>query len=304
MDFEKLLSSCKPARPAIVAVAAAEDGAVLRAVIEAHERQIAVPMLCGDREKIRRRADECDLDISSFKIVHADSPQEAARAAVRLVRTGAAGMLMKGLLQTADLLRAVLDRENGLRKGEILSHVGILHAPALGRPILLTDAAMVPYPDLQAKARMIENAAEAAQGLGISCPKVAPIAAVEVVNPAMPATLDAAALTAMNRRGQIRGCIVDGPLALDLALSEEAAIHKGVESPVAGRADILLFHSIEAANSTLKAFTLVGGSLFSGLIMGARAPIVLTSRSDGDKSKLYSIACASAVCAASHNVQP
>jgi len=177
----------------------------------------------------------------------------------------------------------------------LLSHVSIIESPVLDRMLLLTDGAMVPAPGLKEKVSIVENAVLAAKGLGIENPKVAPLAAVEVVNPNMPVTLDAAALTVMNLRGQIRGCVIDGPLAMDLAISKEAVSHKKIASPVAGVADILLFHNIEAANSVVKTFTNAGKSVFAGLVMGASAPVVLTSRSDSDQSKLYSIACAAMI---------
>jgi phosphate butyryltransferase len=282
-----------------MAVAAAEDDSVLSAAVQAYRRALAVPILCGDKAKIKEIADENALDISPFEIIGCASAREAVTAAVALVRERRADILMKGLVHTAELLRAVLDKENGLRDGArpggLLSHVSVLDSPVLGRRFLLTDAAMVTYPDLKAKAELINNAVRAARGLGFSCPRVAVITAVEVVNPDMPATLDAAALTAMNRRGQLTGCIVDGPLALDLALSEEAARHKGVVSEVAGHADILLMHNIDAGNATLKAFTNGGNCLFGGLVMGAAAPIIVNSRSDNDSSRLFSIECAGAV---------
>jgi phosphate butyryltransferase len=296
MDFDEILETVAPSAPKTVAVAAAEDDVALKTVFQAYKRKIAYPILCGNREKIKKIAAIAQVDIADFQIIHTDTDRQAAAAAVSLVREGKAEMLMKGLLQTADLLRAVLNKETGLRKSELLSHVSILHSPVLERMILLTDAAMVTYPDLNAKVKILRNALEAAQGLGIDYPKAAAIAPVEVINPEMQATLDAAALTIMNRRGQITGCEVDGPLAMDLAISTSAAIHKKIDSPVAGRADILLMHNIDVANSTLKTFTNAGGCLFGGVIMGAAAPIVLTSRSDSENSKLYSIACASAIC--------
>jgi phosphate butyryltransferase len=278
-----------------MAVAAAEDDSVLSAAVQAYKSSLVLPVLCGNAEKIKAIAGAAALDISPFEIVNCASAPESIAAAVSLVRESSAGVLMKGLVQTADLLRAVLDKENGLRGGGFLSHVSILDSPILKRRFILTDAGMVMYPDLKMKAELIRNAVLAARGLGFQTPRVAVITAVEVVNPEMPATLDAAALTAMNRRGQLTGCIVDGPLALDLALSEESARHKGVVSDVAGRADILLMPNIDAGNATLKAFTNGGNCLFGGLIMGAKAPIVVNSRSDHDSSKLFSIQCAKAV---------
>jgi len=295
LDFESIIGRVKPNKMKTVAVASAEDDLVLKAVAAAHKMGIAAPILCGDAAVIKDIANKEGLDISAFEIVHTE-PSEAARTAVALVREGKAHMLMKGLLQTSDLLKAVLDKENGLRGNGILSHISILHSPILNRQLLLTDAAIVMYPDLKTKVKLIENSVYAAAGLGIGCPKVAVLAAVELINPDMPATLDAACLTSMNRRGQIKDCIVDGPLAMDLALSGEAVRHKGIDSQVAGKADILLFHNIEAANSALKVFTHAGNCLFGGVVIGASAPIILTSRSDSDQSKLYSIACAASIC--------
>jgi len=293
LDILHIIEQLMPEKPKTIAVAAAEDDVVLEAVTKAFEYGIAIPVLCGNSIKIKSIAQEKNINISKFEIIDTKNP---ANTAVSLVREGKADMLMKGLLHTAELLRAVLNKEKGLRGQGILSHVSILHSPILNRMFLLTDAAMVMYPDLKTKIELVRNAVTAAHGMGIGSPKVAPLAAVEVVNSDMQATIDAATLTIMNQRGQITDCVIDGPLAMDLALSEEAVRHKGINSPVAGNADILLMHNIEAANSTLKAFTVGGNCLFGGIIMGAAAPIVLASRSDSEKSKLYSIACASSIC--------
>ena len=289
----KEMNQCAPPRK--MAVAAAEDDAVLSAVSTAYQRGLVTPVLCGSENKIKEIADHMQLDIAAFEIIHCETVREAVGAAVSLVREDRCGILMKGNVQTADLLRVVLDKEKGLRSSSILSHVSILDSPILKRRFLLTDAAMVTYPDLSRKVELINNAVKAAHGLGIQNPKVAVLAAVEVVNPDMPATLDAAALTAMNRRGQLAGCIVDGPLAMDLALSEEAARHKNVKSEVAGQADILLVPNIDAGNMVLKALVHGGKCLFGGLVMGARVPVLMNSRSDSVESRLYSIECAAAV---------
>lgn len=280
-----------------VAVAAAEDDVVLKTLAEGHRRGLIEPLLCGDQAAIEKTARELSLDISKFDILPAASVREAAGLAVSLVREGRADILMKGLIQTADFLRAVLDKERGLRGPGTLSHCTIMRSPFLGRPVLMTDAALIPYPDLATKVKIIENALIVARGLGIEKPGVAPLAAVEVLNPDMPATVEAAALTVMNQRGQIKGCVIDGPLAMDLALSEEAARHKGLKSEVAGRADILLFHNIEAANNTVKALIYGGGALGGGLVVGAACPIVIASRSDSEQGKLFSIACAASLSA-------
>lgn len=297
MYFDKLIEQVRPQRPRKVAVAGAEDIVVLKAVAEAYHMHIAEPILCGNEQEIKKLAREHQIDISDFSIFDA-SLEQAAKTAVSLIKEGKADMLMKGLLQTSDLLRAVLDRENGLHsdKTSVLSHVSVAYSPILQRMMLLTDGAMVTYPDLKTKAKMIENAVKAARGLGIEKPRVAVLAPVEVVNSEMPATVDAALLAVMNRRGQIRNCIVDGPLAMDVALSEEAVRHKGIVSEVAGRADILLMHNIDVGNSVIKSFVIGGSCLLGGVIMGADAPVVLTSRSDSDQSKLYSIACAASIC--------
>jgi len=295
MEFERILEEAKKRKDSVIAVAAAEDETVLKAVCKAQETGIVKAVLCGRKQELGSIAEKANLDISGCEIINTEDSLDAAKAAVKLVHDGYAGMLMKGLVQTADLLRAVLDREGGLRtdnKDMLLSHVSVIESPILKRVLLLTDGAMVPAPGLKEKVSITENAVIAAKGLGIKGPKVAPLAAVEVVNPNMQATLDAAALTVMNQRGQIRGCVIDGPLAMDLAISEDAVRHKKIDSPVAGKADILLFHNIEAANSVVKTFTNAGDSVFAGVIMGASAPVVLTSRSDSDQSKLYSIACA------------
>lgn len=295
MDFENVMSRLVPPVKGRLAVAAAEDAAVLRSVAEAHRRGLVDPILCGNETAIRNKAQSLGLDISPFAVVPAASHTEAARIAVSFVREGNADILMKGILHTADFLRAVLDKEIGVRGKGILSHVGVLHSPVLRRTLIMTDAAMVTYPDIKTKAELIRNAVFVAKRLGIEMPRVAALAAVEVVNPDMQATVDAAALSVMNRRGQIKDCIVDGPLALDIALSEEAARHKGINGDVAGHADILLFHNIDVANSTLKGFVYAGRCLFGGLLIGATVPVVVASRADSDQAKLYSIACAAAL---------
>jgi len=295
MDFATLLAQAKPPKRQTVAVAAPEDAVVLKTLVDAYQEGIANAILCGDETRIKAAAAEEGLDISAFALIHAADEQRSAAAAVAAVREGKADMLMKGQLQTSALLKAVLDKERGLRGSGLISHVCVLYSPILDRILFLSDAAMVTYPDLPAKAKLIENAVLAAKGMGLACPKVAVLAAVETVNQDMQPTLDAAMLSMMNKRGQIKGCIVDGPLAMDLAISPYAAEHKGVKSEVAGYADILIFPNIEAGNCALKVFTCAGHGIFGGVIMGAAAPIVLSSRGDSEQSKLYSIACAAKI---------
>jgi phosphate butyryltransferase len=279
-----------------VAVAVAEDEEVIEAVIEALNRNLANFILFGDREKINMivNVKNKDSKISNKKltIVHADTNEMAAELAVRAVSTKEANVLMKGNIPTSALLKAVLNKEYGLRTGNVLSHVAVFEVPDYDRFTIVTDAGMNIAPDLEQKAQMIKNAAALARAIGIECPKVAPIAAVEVVNPAMQATIDAAALSMMNKRGQITGCIVDGPLGLDNAVSALAAEHKGIQSEVAGRADILLVPTIEVGNVLYKSLIYFAKAKVGAVIAGAKAPIVLTSRADSAESKLYSLALA------------
>ena len=203
---------------------------------------------------------------------------------------------MKGLIGTASLLKAVLNKEAELRTNNLLSHVMIYDVPTYHKLLFLTDGGMVPYPELKDKIGIINNSVSVAKSLGIDTPKVAPICAVEVVNPSMQATIDASTLSTMNRRGQIKGCIIDGPLALDNAISKEAAKHKGIVSEVAGEADILLVPNIESGNFLGKSLTYFAKAESAGVIIGAKCPIVLVSRADSFKSKLYSIALGSILC--------
>lgn len=275
-----------------IAVAAAQDPEVISAIKGACDLGIATATLVGDADSIRQAAQTVGFDLAEVEIVDEPNQVQAARKAVELVRKGKAQMVMKGLLNTADILRAVLDKEIGLRTGRVLSHVAIMEPQGYGRLLLMTDGGMNIAPDLKQKAQMIENAVGVAQKLGMTCPKVAVIAAFEQVNPDMPATVEAALLAKMADRGQIKNCIVDGPIALDGAVSVEAAAHKGMQSPVAGQADILLVPVIEVGNAIYKTLVYLGHGRVAGVIAGAAAPIILTSRSDSPQAKLYSIATA------------
>jgi phosphate butyryltransferase len=297
-SFDEVLDRVKINENKKVAVAVAQYEPVLEAVKDAKKLGIADAILVGDKEKIEEAAKTVGLDVSEFEIIHETDNAKAALKAVELVSSGMADMVMKGLIDTATFLRAVLDKEKGLRTGKVLSHVAVFDVPALQRIILVTDAAMNIAPDLMTKKQILENAVKVAHGIGIEMPKVAPVAAVEVVNPDMQPTLDAAALSKMNDRGQIKGCIVDGPLAIDNALSEEAAQHKGIKSPVAGKADIILVPNIETGNVMYKTLTYTSNAKNGGIIAGAAAPVILTSRADSHESKLYSIALASLVAMA------
>lgn len=279
-----------------LAVAAAEDAHVLEAVEDARKREIVEGVLVGSRPAIEKIAKELGIDLSNYEIYDIPNAVDAAYKAVELVREGKCDFLMKGYLQTAELARAVLDKERGLRTGRILSMVSLFELSTYPRIFGITDAGIVIAPDLEQKIDIINNAVDVMHKLGYENPKVAIVSAVEVVNPKIPATVDAAILAKMNQRGQIKGCVIDGPFALDNAVSEEAAKHKKIESPVAGKADIIVLPDINAGNVLYKALIFIAGAKTASVVMGAKVPIVLTSRADSAEAKLLSIALA-AVCA-------
>ncbi|MFJ8366256.1 phosphate butyryltransferase [Bacillus sp. R-CC1] len=293
MKLEYLIDQAAGKPKKTVAVAVAEDHEVIEAVAKAIKLQLAQFRLYGNQEKIMGMLEEHGLQTSEHvEVIATMSSAEAAELSVKAVRNGEADVLMKGNIPTANILKAVLNKEWGLRKGSVLSHVAAFEVPNYNRLIFVTDAAMNIAPDVTQKAAIIQNTVEVAQAIGIDLPKVAPIAAVEVVNPAMQATIDAAMLTQMNRRGQIKDCIVDGPLALDNAVSQIAAEHKGIVSDVAGKADILLVPTIEAGNVLYKSLVYFADAKVGAMIAGAKAPIVLTSRADSAETKVYSLALA------------
>jgi len=293
MKLEHLIDQAAGQPKKTVAVAVAEDHEVIEAVAKAIKLQLAQFRLYGNQEKIMGMLQEHGLQTSEHvEVIAAMSNAEAAELSVKAVRNGEADVLMKGNIPTANILKAVLNKEWGLRKGSVLSHVAAFEVPNYDRLIFVTDAAMNIAPDVTQKAAIIQNTVEVARAIGIDLPKVAPIAAVEVVNPAMQATIDAAMLTQMNRRGQIKDCIVDGPLALDNAVSQIAAEHKGIVSDVAGKADILLVPTIEAGNVLYKSLVYFADAKVGAMIAGAKAPIVLTSRADSAETKVYSLALA------------
>lgn len=294
-SFAEILEKVKSGDRKRIAVAAAQDEPVLEAIRDAMNIGLVDATLVGDRDKIVEISGQIGLNVNDLEIIHEPDNNKAALKAVELVSTGKAHMVMKGLLDTATILRAVLNKEIGLRTGKLMSHVAVFEIPGYDRLIFITDAALNMYPDLKAKIDILNNAVIVAKAVGIETPKVAPICAVEVVNPDMPATIDASILSKMNERGQIKGCIVDGPLATDNALSEEAAHHKKITSPVAGKADILLLPNIEAGNVMYKTLTYTTNSKSGGIIVGASAPVVLTSRADSPESKLNAIALAALV---------
>lgn len=300
MKLDSLISKASQNERKTVAVAAAADAEVLEAIAEAVKLKLADFLLYGDKEEIEmmiRQLHPQLLDSTGVKVLSAPNNNTAAEMAVKAVKANEANVLMKGNIPTASILKAVLNKEYGLRTGAVLSHVAVFEIPGYDRFTIVTDAAMNIAPDLEQKAQIVRNAVQVAHSIGIEMPKVAPLAAVEVVNPSMQATLDASALTMMNKRGQISGCIIDGPFALDNAVSKLAAEHKGIQSEVAGEADILLVPAIEVGNVLYKSLIYFANAKVGAVIAGAKAPIVLTSRADTAESKLYSLALA--LCSAS-----
>ena len=295
-NLSELIEKAKKTNPKVIAVAAAEDDAVLKAIKKAVDDKIIIPILVGDESNIREIAGSVGFDISDIEIINNEEGLEkSAEIAVKVVSEGRADILMKGLLSTGTLLKAVLNRDYGLRKNNLLSHVAFFESPYYHKLLCVTDVAMNIAPGIEDKVHILNNAVEACHKIGIEEPKVAVIAAIETVNDKMPATVEAAVLKEMNKNNQIKNCIVDGPLAIDNAVSKEAAILKGINSDVAGDCDVILAPDIEAGNMFYKALSFLGGASVAAVIMGAAVPVVLTSRSDDEKSKFLSIALAAAM---------
>jgi phosphate acetyltransferase len=292
VGYEEILARRKgqPPLPTAVVYPCSEDA--LMGASEAAKAGLIAPLLVGPPEQIRKTAEKAKLDISAYEIVPAVDAEESAARAANLAGTGKAGALMKGSLHTDQYMHAVLQRENRLRTNRLLSHCMLIAAPAYRRPIIVSDAAVNIAPDLDQKRDIVQNAIILARAAGISQPKVAILAAIETVNSKMTATTDAACLAKMADRRQIVGGIVDGPLDLDIAVDKEAARIKGVETPVAGAADILIAPNIEAGNMMYKELTFMAGAQAAGLVMGARVPVILTSRADTPQARLFSCALA------------
>ncbi len=290
--FEDVLKIAKSGEKKVLAVAAANDKGVLEAVKEATNEGLVKPILLGPSDEIRNLADEIEFNLSDIEVINADTDIEAAREATKLVSSKKADILMKGLVGSADILRQVLDKDIGLRSGKPLSQIAIFQMERYPKMFMVTDPAMTIAPDLKAKKGIIDNAVELAHALGIEKPKVAVLAAMEKVSDSMQATVDAKELTKMCKDGEIKGCTVYGPLALDNAVSKYSAKVKNIDSEVAGDADILLVPNIDAGNMLYKSLTFLGGADSAGIIMGASAPMILTSRADEHKAKFNSIALA------------
>ncbi len=291
-SFSEMLKIAKERGPKKVAVALAGDHEVLSAIDLAYGKGIITAVLVDDKAKIEAVAKEHNIDISMHEIIDIADKVEASRKAVSLVSTGEADIVMKGLVDTSVILKAVLDKEIGLRTGSVLSHTAVFDPAKYHKLLFVTDAAMNIAPDVDTKKKIIDNAVELAHALDLEKPNVAVVCAKEKVNPKMPATVDAESLVKMYDNGEFEGCVVAGPFALDNAVSKEAAEVKGVTHQGAGDADIILCPDIEAGNILYKALTFLSDSGNAGIILGAKAPVVLTSRADSDETKLHSIALA------------
>lgn len=294
-SFEELISKANQKTLKKVSVSNAQDEPVLQAVKAAKEQNVATAILVGDEAKIREIAASIDMDLTDFEIINEPDTEAAALKAVELVHNGKADILLKGLLETKTFLKSVLNKEVGLRTGKMLSHVCVFEIEGINRLLFFTDVAFNTYPTLADKVNIINNAVEVAHACGIECPKVAPLCAVETVNPKMQPTVDADNLTKMYEGGDFKGCQIYGPLSMDLAIDPEAAVHKGVTNPVAGHADILLFPNIDAGNITYKILVRTAKVKIGNVLVGTSAPVVLTSRSDDFETKLNSIALATVI---------
>ncbi len=290
--YERLIAAAREKAPLATAVAHPCDETSLQGALEAAEAGLIVPILVGPKEKIAAVARSLKADISRFEIVDVSHSHAAAEKAVELVRLGKAELLMKGSLHSDELLSAVANRETGLRTARRISHVFVMDVPSHPQTLFITDAAVNIAPDLMAKRDIIQNAIDLFAGLDLGTPKVAILSAVETINPSIPSTIEAAALCKMADRGQITGGEIDGPLAFDNAISMEAARIKGIKSPVAGQAQILVVPNLEAGNMLAKNLSFLSKADAAGIVLGARVPIILTSRADNVRTRMASCAVA------------
>ena len=289
-NLDDLVETAIGLGPARIAVAAGHDPDVIESLQLAREMGLAEAVLVGDREKIEPAAAAAGLRLGSGQLIHQPDESAAALQAIGLVREGAADLLMKGKINTSVLIRAVLNRERGLRTGRQLSQVIVFQVPGIDRLMIMTDAAINLAPELAQKAEICRNAIHVAHALGIEEPNVALLCALEFVNPAMPATVDAAALTMMNRRGQLKGAYVEGPIALDVPMSRFAADRKGIETPLVENTDVFIAPDIEAANILYRAILYMAGGESGGIVVGAKVPLILLSRAETPETKIRSIA--------------
>ena len=292
-DFKQLRQLVESVDKRTVAVVAAHDAHTLEAVLKTKDEGILDHILIGKKDEIIKIGNELGYDVSPDVIIDSDTDEDAVTKGLDLIKTGGADFLQKGILQTSTLLKGVVNKENGIKARDTLSNVALLDIPAYHKVVGLTDGGMVMYPTLEQKKDIIDNAVEVYKALGYDNPKVAVLCAVETLNPKMPETVDAAELKKMNQEGIIKDCVDEGPISFDLAVDPEAAKIKGYESPVAGDADIIIMPDISAGNLTSKALTVLGGAMMAGIVMGAKCPIALNSRSAAFEEKYYSLlACA------------
>ena len=291
-SFDLMLKATEPLEPIATAVVHPCDDASLEGAIAARDNGLITPILVGPKDKINAAANEAGLDISGCEIIDAAHSHEAAKLAVSLVHEGRAQALMKGALHTDEIMGEVVHKTRGLRTERRMSHVFVLDVPTYPKPLLISDAAINIFPDLETKADIIQNAIELGHALGVDLPKVAILSAVETIYPKIPSTVEAAALCKMAERGQITGGLLDGPLAFDNAVSKAAAETKGIVSEVAGDPDILIAPDLEAGNMIAKQLMYLAGADSAGLVLGARVPVMLTSRADGTLSRVVSAALA------------
>ncbi len=293
-DFEELEKSFHATAKKTVAVAAAQDKSALTAVNACRKEGLIDAVLIGDEALIREEIKAFDGDMDDWEIIHAQTLEEAAQKTCQCVKSGRADFILKGKIDTGILLKAVVKEENGLRTGKLMSHLAFLKIPNYHKIIVLTDSGMVLYPTLEQKKEIIENAVENLHNMGYDCPKVGVLAAVEKVNPKQPETEDAAKLTQMYRDGEIKGCIVEGPLSYDILMSKESAHKKGFDSQLVGDPDVLVVPNMPCGNILGKALLFSAGADMAGLIVGAKAPIALTSRGATEKEKRQSLLLAAA----------
>jgi len=301
--FHKFLERCKELPAITTAVCWPLSDVALSGAVEAAAEGLIQPTLVGDEAAIKELAAKIGVDISGFPILQANNESKAAELSVALCRSGEALAMMKGSLHTDELMKAVMQRETGLRSGRRISHVFVMDTPAYARTVLITDAAINIAPELEDKIHIVQNAIDLAHALGIPEPRVALLSAMETVNPKIQSTLDAAALCKMADRRQIKGGILDGPLAFDTAVSVKAAKIKGLVSPVTGKADILVVPDLESGNMLAKQLEYFGGAQLAGIVLGARVPIILTSRADSAETRLTSCAVAVLLHYANHPVK-
>ena len=294
-NFKQLLGSVKDKKRKILAIAGAEGGEIIEAVKRAVEENIISPILIGDADKIKNLCTKLNFTLNGLEILGEKEPRNIASLAVELVKQKKADMLMKGKVDTPTLLKAVLDKEKGLKSGKLLSHVAVVEVEKYPKLMIVTDGGMNISPDVTRKIEILKNAVEVAKKLGIENPKAACLAAVELVNPEMPETIDASIIAKMAERGEIKDVIVDGPVAFDVAIDPDSARIKGIISPISGDTDIFLCPNISSGNIFVKSLIYLCGARVGGIVVGAGVPIVLLSRSDTAEIKLLSIALGAAV---------